>query len=102
MKCSYGSHFESWNPSPDVEPGSPEYYSKQVYKHGARCWNGPERNVVVRLDPNSPPANTEITHYHPFTRLFSLVGLKTLLNQCRSLKSVNTSLQGRHRRYAYQ
>ncbi|KAF9480233.1 endoplasmic reticulum protein [Pholiota conissans] len=41
--------FESWNPSPDVTPGSPEYYSKQVYKHGTRCWNGPERNVVLKL-----------------------------------------------------
>ena len=41
--------FESWNPSPDVEPGEPEYYQKQVYKHGTRCWNGPERNVVVRF-----------------------------------------------------
>jgi protein kinase C substrate 80K-H len=39
--------FESWNPSPDVKPGEPEYYQKQVYKHGTRCWNGPERNVVV-------------------------------------------------------
>lgn len=39
--------FESWNPSPDVKPGDLEYYQKQVYKHGTRCWNGPERNVVV-------------------------------------------------------
>ncbi|KAF7776453.1 hypothetical protein Agabi119p4_4846 [Agaricus bisporus var. burnettii] len=42
-------NFESWNPSPDVEPGTPEYYSKQVYKHGSRCWNGPERNVIFIL-----------------------------------------------------
>ncbi|KAF8966482.1 glucosidase II beta subunit-like-domain-containing protein [Flammula alnicola] len=41
--------FESWNPSPDVKPGAPEYYQKQVYKHGTRCWNGPERNVVLLL-----------------------------------------------------
>ncbi|TFK43050.1 glucosidase II beta subunit-like-domain-containing protein [Crucibulum laeve] len=41
--------FDSWNPSPDVKAGSPEYYSKQVYKHGTRCWNGPERNVVLLL-----------------------------------------------------
>ncbi|KAF8811886.1 hypothetical protein BYT27DRAFT_7183488 [Phlegmacium glaucopus] len=41
--------FESWNPSPDVKPGQPEYYQKQVYKHGTRCWNGPERNVVLLL-----------------------------------------------------
>ncbi|RDB19568.1 Glucosidase 2 subunit beta [Hypsizygus marmoreus] len=41
--------FESWNPSEDVKPGEPEYYKKQVYKHGTRCWNGPERNVVLLL-----------------------------------------------------
>jgi protein kinase C substrate 80K-H len=41
--------YDSWNPSPDVKPGEPEYYRKQVYKHGARCWNGPERSVVLLL-----------------------------------------------------
>ncbi|KAJ8456395.1 hypothetical protein ONZ45_g18736 [Pleurotus djamor] len=41
--------FESWNPDPDVKVGSPEFYSKQVYKHGTRCWNGPERSVFVVL-----------------------------------------------------
>ena len=39
--------FDSWNPSSNVKPGQPEYYQKQVYNHGTRCWNGPERNVVV-------------------------------------------------------
>ena len=42
--------FTSWNLSPDVTEGSPEYYSKQVYSQGTRCWNGPQRNVkVLRL-----------------------------------------------------
>ncbi|KAI0269413.1 glucosidase II beta subunit-like-domain-containing protein [Gloeopeniophorella convolvens] len=41
--------FDSWNPSPEVEEGSPEYYTKQVYAHGTRCWNGPERNVKLHL-----------------------------------------------------
>lgn len=27
--------------------GSIEYYSTQVFSHGTRCWNGPERNVKV-------------------------------------------------------
>ncbi|KAJ7229083.1 glucosidase II beta subunit-like-domain-containing protein [Mycena pura] len=39
--------FASWNPSPDVKPGEPAYYEKQVYNKGTRCWNGPERNVVL-------------------------------------------------------
>ena len=41
--------FVSWNPSPDVKPGDPEYYQKQIYKYGTRCWNGPERNLIVSL-----------------------------------------------------
>ncbi|KAG6831905.1 hypothetical protein H0H87_003557 [Tephrocybe sp. NHM501043] len=41
--------FDSWNPAEGIEPGTPEYYKKQVYKHGTRCWNGPERNVILLL-----------------------------------------------------
>ncbi|KAF8632015.1 hypothetical protein AX17_004958 [Amanita inopinata Kibby_2008] len=41
--------FESWNPSAIVRPGEPAYYQKQMYKHGARCWNGPDRSVVLVL-----------------------------------------------------
>ncbi|KAJ7499351.1 glucosidase II beta subunit-like-domain-containing protein [Mycena latifolia] len=41
--------FSSWNPSPDVQPGDPAYYEKQVYNKGTRCWNGPERSVVLVL-----------------------------------------------------
>ena len=45
--CFIFRRFESWNPATDVQPGTLEYYKKQVYKHGTRCWNGPERNTVV-------------------------------------------------------
>ncbi|KAJ3857201.1 glucosidase II beta subunit-like-domain-containing protein [Lentinula lateritia] len=41
--------FASWNPSPDIKPGEEAYYQKQIYNRGARCWNGPERNVVLLL-----------------------------------------------------
>ncbi|KAK1230981.1 hypothetical protein PQX77_005913 [Marasmius sp. AFHP31] len=41
--------FDSWNPSPEVKPGQPEYYQRQMYNRGARCWNGPERSVVLEL-----------------------------------------------------
>ncbi|THH10557.1 hypothetical protein EW146_g8342 [Bondarzewia mesenterica] len=41
--------FASWNPSPDVEVGSPEYYSRQMYKQGTKCWNGPHRSVILNL-----------------------------------------------------
>ncbi|KXN92860.1 Glucosidase 2 subunit beta [Leucoagaricus sp. SymC.cos] len=59
MTYSLG-RFESWNPSPDVKPGSPEYYSKQVYKHGARCWNGPERNVILVMACGTENAITSV------------------------------------------
>ncbi|KAH9007273.1 glucosidase II beta subunit-like-domain-containing protein [Lactarius hatsudake] len=41
--------FDSWNLSPGVTEGSAEYYSRQVYGHGTKCWNGPERNVKLDL-----------------------------------------------------
>ncbi|KAF7354938.1 hypothetical protein MSAN_01408600 [Mycena sanguinolenta] len=41
--------FSSWNPSPDVKPGDPAYYEKQIYNRGTRCWNGPERSVALVL-----------------------------------------------------
>ena len=47
LNFSTSRRFESWNPASDVNPGTPEYYKKQVYKQGTRCWNGPERNTVV-------------------------------------------------------
>ncbi|KAG6861374.1 hypothetical protein C0995_000780 [Termitomyces sp. Mi166 len=41
--------FDSWNSDESVKPGEPEFYRKQVYKHGTRCWNGPERSVILLL-----------------------------------------------------
>ncbi|KAF8991406.1 hypothetical protein BDZ89DRAFT_973841 [Hymenopellis radicata] len=37
--------FSSWNP--DAEPGTPEYYEKQMYTKGTKCWNGPERSLLL-------------------------------------------------------
>ncbi|CAL1701892.1 unnamed protein product [Somion occarium] len=42
--------FAHWNNGPGVEVGSPEYYSKQFYIHGTKCWNGPQRSVVLELE----------------------------------------------------
>ncbi|WRT63265.1 uncharacterized protein IL334_000168 [Kwoniella shivajii] len=41
-----GTFFE-WNSAADQ--GSLPYYSKQLYKNGAKCWNGPNRSVLVDL-----------------------------------------------------
>ncbi|KZP21726.1 hypothetical protein FIBSPDRAFT_910677 [Athelia psychrophila] len=38
-----------WNDAPGVEVGSPEYYSKQRYEGGAKCWNGPNRSLQLLL-----------------------------------------------------
>ena len=40
------SRFSSWNTNAPL--GSPEYYSKQHYTRGLKCWNGPERSITVR------------------------------------------------------
>jgi len=41
--------FSSWSTSPSVTPGDYEYYATQVYSHGAQCWNGPQRSVILHL-----------------------------------------------------
>ncbi|KAH8922813.1 glycoside hydrolase family 31 protein [Atractiella rhizophila] len=40
--------FSSWSTGGE-SPSSDEYYMKQVYSKGARCWNGPERSVKIDL-----------------------------------------------------
>jgi len=40
-------HFGSWKK--DEEVGTPDYYSRQVFTGGAKCWNGPQRSVQVDL-----------------------------------------------------
>ncbi|KAL1687144.1 glucosidase II beta subunit-like-domain-containing protein [Schizophyllum commune] len=59
-----GSNFSlgkwgSWNT--DAEKGTPEYYSKQLYTKGARCWNGPERTVSVLLTCGTDNAITSVS-----------------------------------------
>ncbi|ELU43157.1 endoplasmic reticulum protein [Rhizoctonia solani AG-1 IA] len=41
--------FSGWNDKEGVTPGSYDYYTRQYYKGGARCWNGPERSVILDL-----------------------------------------------------
>ena len=64
--CAYqlihgNRNFASWNPSPGVVEGSAEYYSTQMYSHGTRCWNGPERSVKV-------PSFSYLDFYSPNNR----------------------------------
>ncbi|VDB86795.1 unnamed protein product [Peniophora sp. CBMAI 1063] len=40
-------HFSGWNTNAEV--GSPEYYSRQSYTLGTKCWNGPQRSVKLEL-----------------------------------------------------
>ncbi|GAA5828886.1 hypothetical protein JCM11251_005908 [Rhodosporidiobolus azoricus] len=46
MKTSLG-RFVGW--SSDAEQGTEEYYHKQLYANGQRCWNGPLRSAKVDL-----------------------------------------------------
>ncbi|KAG8218281.1 glucosidase II beta subunit-like protein-domain-containing protein [Butyriboletus roseoflavus] len=39
--------FSSWNKL--SKPGELEYYTKQRYTQGAKCWNGPQRSVELVL-----------------------------------------------------
>ncbi|KAH9938712.1 endoplasmic reticulum protein [Fomitopsis serialis] len=41
--------FTHWNNAPGIEPGSPEFYTKQHYERGSKCWNGPHRSVTVLM-----------------------------------------------------
>ncbi|CAE7168708.1 unnamed protein product [Rhizoctonia solani] len=41
--------FSGWNDKEGVVPGSYEYYTRQYYKGGLRCWNGPERSVIFDI-----------------------------------------------------
>ncbi|KAG9127283.1 hypothetical protein FRC07_015041 [Ceratobasidium sp. 392] len=42
-------HFSGWSDKEGVVAGSHEYYTRQYYKGGARCWNGPERSVIFDI-----------------------------------------------------
>ncbi|WWC57645.1 uncharacterized protein I303_100177 [Kwoniella dejecticola CBS 10117] len=44
---NYMGTFAEWNTA--ATPGSYEYYTKQLYNNGGRCWNGPLRSVQVDL-----------------------------------------------------
>jgi len=48
MSVSYRK-FSSWNKVARL--GEPEYYNKQHYTQGAKCWNGPHRSVEVSVIP---------------------------------------------------
>ncbi|WVQ82852.1 hypothetical protein IAT38_004987 [Cryptococcus sp. DSM 104549] len=39
--------FSHWKE--DADQGSLSYYSQQVYKNGAKCWNGPNRSATVDI-----------------------------------------------------
>nr|WVH01963.1 protein kinase C substrate protein [Naematelia aurantialba] len=39
--------FAEWNMS--ASPGSYEYYTRQKYLNGAKCWNGPMRSATIDL-----------------------------------------------------
>jgi len=63
--------FSSWNLSPDVVEGSKEYYSTQMYSHGTRCWNGPERSVKLELTCGTENALLTVTELEKCEYVFT-------------------------------
>jgi protein kinase C substrate 80K-H len=49
--------FSSWNKA--ARPGELEYYTRQHYTQGAKCWNGPHRSVEVNI-AYSPLSHTTL------------------------------------------
>jgi hypothetical protein len=47
LLCQPERKFHSWNLA--APEGTPEFYTKQVYQNGAKCWNGPHRSVTVSV-----------------------------------------------------
>ncbi|QRV91282.1 protein kinase C substrate 80K-H [Ceratobasidium sp. AG-Ba] len=41
--------FSGWSDKEGVVAGDHAYYTRQYYKGGARCWNGPERSVIFDI-----------------------------------------------------
>ncbi|KAH9921517.1 endoplasmic reticulum protein [Epithele typhae] len=41
--------FSSWNDADGIEKGTPGYYKRMKYTHGAKCWNGPQRSVTLDM-----------------------------------------------------
>ena len=89
------SHFASWNDAEGLAPGSPEYYSKQYYTRGTKCWNGPMRSVQVsgavslRVRPCALTGGPR--------SLCGRAARRTPSRRFRSLRNASTSSQERRR-----
>ncbi|GBE79118.1 endoplasmic reticulum protein [Sparassis latifolia] len=53
--------FSSWNNVAGVVSGSLEYYSKQHYTRGTKCWNGPHRSVTLVMSCGTENAVLTVT-----------------------------------------
>jgi len=76
--------FSSWNT--DAPLGSTDYYTKQHYTHGAKCWNGPERSITVEMVCGID--NALLTISEPQKCEYKVTGTTPAL--CRPLKDGDT------------
>ncbi|KAL1408832.1 hypothetical protein Q8F55_005646 [Vanrija albida] len=60
--------FTGWHDK--AEAGSAEYYQRQKYTNGARCWNGPMRSVTLDLTCGTVNAITSVTEPEKCEYLF--------------------------------
>ncbi|KAJ3476466.1 hypothetical protein NLI96_g11139 [Meripilus lineatus] len=59
--------FASWNDEQGIQAGSPEYYAKQHYTQGTKCWNGPARSVVLVWSCGLENAITSVTELEKYS-----------------------------------
>ncbi|CAI2168118.1 5129_t:CDS:10 [Funneliformis geosporum] len=47
-RSTHLGNFEKWIGSESKD--DPKYYTAQLYDHGARCWNGPDRSIKIYFE----------------------------------------------------
>jgi protein kinase C substrate 80K-H len=81
--------FQGWNVS--ATPGMTEYYTKQAYTGGARCWNGPERSVSVRPQGR---LGKDMSSHRPFCQLVLSCGTQNQLTSAVELEKCEYQITG--------
>lgn len=89
-------HFKGWG-ADGAEPGTDEYYQRQLYADGQRCWNGPQRSAKVGFQlVERQKADTDLI----CCRLTSHAGRPTPFSPLSSRRNASTCSRSRLRQFA--